>query len=257
MQNKSIKKRVYFASDVHLGYPNIEEARWREKLFVKWLDYIKEDALEIYLVGDIFDFWYEYRKVVPRGFVRFLGKISEITDSGIPVHFFTGNHDMWVSDYLIKETGVILHTNSLTKKIFNKKFYIAHGDGLGRGDFGYKILKKIFTSTSLQFLFSRLHPNFSLWLAHSWSNSSRLKKGLAVESYKDIEHEILYGYAKEILKQEHYNYLVFGHRHLMVNVEIEQNSSYINLGDWITQFSYGVFDGIDFKLLRFKQNESE
>jgi UDP-2,3-diacylglucosamine hydrolase len=251
MQN-NLSKKVYFASDVHLGYPNATQAEWREKLFVKWLDSIKEDALELYLVGDIFDFWYEYKKVVPRGFVRFLGKIAELTDAGIAVHFFTGNHDMWVSDYLTNEVGVILHREAMEQTIFNKKFYIAHGDGLGPGDYGYKILKRIFSSKTLQFLFSRLHPNFSLWLAHGWSNKSRSQKGIIAQSYKKIEDEILYKYSIELLKNKEYDYLVFGHRHLVVNQPIN-DSVYINLGDWITNFSYGVFDGNKFSLLKFEE----
>lgn len=254
MQNNQLNKKIYFASDVHLGHPNIEQAKWRELLFVKWLDEVKDDALEIYLVGDIFDFWYEYKKVVPRGFVRTLGKIAEIVDSGIPVHFFTGNHDIWVTDYLPKELGVILHREPIERTLLGKTFYIAHGDGLGPGDYSYKLLKKVFTSKALQWMFSRLHPNFSLWLAHAWSNSSRNYKGVVAESFNGVEGELLYQHSKKVLETKYYNYLIFGHRHLMINMEIGESSKFVNLGDWITNFSYGVFDGNTFELVKFKED---
>lgn len=245
-------KKIYFASDVHLGHPDIEKARWREKLFVEWLDKIKSDALEVYLVGDIFDFWYEYRKVVPRGFVRTLGKIAELTDSGIPVHFFTGNHDIWVFDYLPSETGVILHREPFETELLGKTFYIAHGDGLGPGDRSYKLLKKVFTSKVLQWMFSRLHPNFSLWLAHSWSNSSRSNKGIVAEKYHGEENELLYKHTLNILNKKRFDYYVYGHRHLMVNEPVGNSSQFILLGDWLYNFSYGVFDGREFLLQRVR-----
>lgn len=245
-------KKIYFASDVHLGHPDIEQARWREHLFVDWLDKIKEDAEELYLVGDIFDFWYEYKKVVPRGFVRTLGKIAELTDAGIPVHFFTGNHDVWVFDYLPAEIGVQVHRGPIERELHGKKFYIAHGDGLGPGDWQYKMLKRIFTSKVLQWLFSRLHPNFSLWLAHSWSNSSRDAKGIQAEKFNGQEKEHMYQHALEVLQNKKFDYFVFGHRHLMLDLPIEQ-SRFINLGDWLYNFSYGVFDGVDFVLKKIDE----
>lgn len=254
MENDLGKKKIYFASDVHLGHPNVEEARWREHLFVKWLDEIKNDAAEIYLVGDIFDFWWEYKKVVPRGFVRTLGKIAEITDAGIPVHFFTGNHDIWVFDYLPSELGVILHREPIEIERSGKSFYIAHGDGLGPGDRAYKMLKKIFTNKILQWLFSRLHPNFALWLAHTWSNSSRQTKGIQAEIFNGEDKELLYQYAKSVVENKPYDYLIFGHRHLMVNMPVGKSSQYINLGDWLYNFSYGVFDGDTFQLLKYKKD---
>lgn len=247
-----MNKKIYFASDVHLGHPTIEKSRWREKLFVEWLDEIKHDASELYLVGDIFDFWYEYRKVVPRGFVRSLGKIAEIADSGIPVHFFTGNHDIWVFDYLPTELGVTVHREPIEKEYNGLKFYIAHGDGLGPGDHSYKLLKKVFTSRTLQWFFSRLHPNFSLWLAHTWSNSSRQSKGIKAEGFMGKEKEYLYQYAEQMLAKKHYDYLIFGHRHLMVNMPVGEKSKYVNLGDWLYNFSYGVFDGNTFELKKFR-----
>lgn len=251
-----MSKNIYFASDVHLGHPTIEKSRWREKLFVEWLDEIKEDAKELYLVGDIFDFWYEYKKVVPRGFVRSLGKIAELVDAGIPVHFFTGNHDIWVFDYLPSELGVQVHRNPIVKEYAGKKFYIGHGDGLGPGDHSYKVLKKIFTSRTLQWFFSRLHPNFSLWLAHTWSNSSRQVKGIKAEGFMGKEKEYLYKYAEQMLEKNNYDYFIFGHRHLMVNMPVGENSKYINLGDWLYNFSYGVFDGNSFELKKYRNKRS-
>ena len=241
------EKKIYFASDVHLGHPTLEKGLWREKLFVKWLDEIKHDAAEIYLVGDIFDFWYEYKRVVPRGFTRTLGKLAEITDSGIPIHFFTGNHDIWVFDYLPNETGVKLYREPLETELFGKSFYIAHGDGLGPGDNSYKLLKKVFTNKFLQWMFSRLHPNFALWLAHSWSNASRDAKGIQAEGFNGEESELLYKHAQQVLEYKHFDYFVFGHRHLMINKPVV-NSTFVNLGDWLYNFSYGVFDGDRFEL---------
>lgn len=241
------KKYIYFASDVHLGFPDIHKGRARELLFAQWLNDIKDKAKEIYLVGDIFDFWYEYKSVVPRGFVRVLGKIAEITDAGIPVHFFTGNHDLWVFDYLSSEIGVKIHRKPLEINLLGKNFYIAHGDGLGPGDNGYKLLKKIFESKILQWLFSRLHPNFAFWIAHDWSKKSRYSKGIIAKEFND-EKEATYLHAKDILKQKSIDYFVFGHRHLLINKTLNEYSSYILLGDWLHHFSYGIFDGNHFEL---------
>lgn len=234
-------EKIYFGSDFHLGFPSFEESLVREKKVVRWLDNIKNDASEIYLLGDIFDYWFEYRKVVPRGFTRFLGKISEITDSGIPVHFFTGNHDIWVFDYLPMETGIILHRKPVEKEYNGLKFYLGHGDGLGPGDRNYKLLKKVFTSKILQWLFARIHPNFSIWFAHKWSHSSRFSK--VNEPFKGEENELLIIYAKEILKKKHFDYFIFGHRHIPVIHPLTKNTTFIYLGDWIDNYSYGVFDG--------------
>ncbi len=245
-------KNIYFASDVHLGHPSIEEGRERELLFAKWLGDIKDKAAEVYLVGDIFDFWYEYKRVVPRGFTRVLGKIAEITDAGIPVHFFTGNHDVWVFDYLAAETGVIVHREPFETELLGKKFYIAHGDGLGPGDKLYKLMKKFFVSRKMQWMFSRLHPNFGLWWAHSWSNSSRHSKGIEPHVFHGEDKELLFLHAKQVLKNEYYDYLVFGHRHLLMNKEVGDGSKFILLGDWLYNFSYGVFDGNKFELKKVK-----
>ncbi len=243
--------KIYFASDFHLGYPDFHRSLSREKKIIRWLDEIKKDAEEIYLLGDIFDFWYEYKKVVPRGFTRFLGKIAEITDSGIKVHFFTGNHDIWIYDYLPQEIGIILHRKAKTMIIGNKKFYIAHGDGLGGFDWKYNILKKIFTNKILQFLFSRLHPNFALFLGQKWS-LSRDTKIVKKDGYLGDDKEFLVLHSKEIQKKEEHNFFIYGHRHFPKKIKISKNSEYFNTGDWISHFSYCVFDGEKMKIKNFE-----
>lgn len=245
-------KKIYFASDIHLGLPNHKESLKREKLFVRWLDEIKTEANEIYLLGDIFDFWFEYKRAIPRGFSRFLGKISEITDSGIPVHFFTGNHDMWIFDYLPKETGVIIHKEPLIKELYGKKFYLAHGDGLGPGDRSYKLLKRIFASKLSQWLFARFHPNWGIWIANTWSSHSRYSRETTPFEGEDKEWLIIY--SKQLLEKEHFDYLVYGHRHYPLDLKLNEKSRYINLGDWLSHFTYAVFDGDTMELKKYPDN---
>ncbi len=249
-------KKIYFASDFHLGIPNYQKSREREKLIIKWLDCIKEDAQEIYLVGDIFDFWFEYKQSVPKGHVRFLAKIAEITDSGIPVHFFTGNHDMWMFDYLPKEIGVSIHRNAISREWNGQKFFIGHGDGLGPGDKFYKFLKLLFNSKLCQWLFARIHPNLGIGIGNSWSNKSRnsnIEKG---QNFLGNEKEWLYIYSKEVLKKEHFDFFIFGHRHLVLDIEIkEKKSRYINLGEWFSGNPYfASFDGEKLNLESVKKD---
>ena len=244
-------KKIYFASDFHLGVPNDEKSLEREKKIVRWLDEAKRDAEEIYLMGDVFDFWFEYRKAVPRGFVRILGKISEITDSGIPVHYFTGNHDMWIFDYLPKETGIKLYRNVVTREINGKKFYLGHGDGLGPGDSGYKFIKKVFRSKLCQWLFARLHPNFGIWMAHYWSRRSRIATGKKDDRYLGDDKEWLVIHCKKILAKENFDYFIFGHRHMPLDIKLSGNSRYINLGEWVNYSTYAVFDGTNLELKTF------
>lgn len=243
-------KKTYFASDIHLGLHPRDDDHAREKKFVRWLSEIMEDAETLYLLGDVFDYWYEYSKVVPRGFVRTLAKLAEFNDQGIPVHFFTGNHDVWVFDYLPKETGVILHRDPYITEIHGKKFLLDHGDGLGPGDFGYKLMKAMFDSKTLQWLFSRLHPNGTIALAQWWSKKSRYAKGV-FEEFKGEEKEFQVLFAKDYLKKEHIDYFVFGHRHIAMDLSLSANSRMINLGEWIFSCHYGVFDGKDLKLLKY------
>jgi len=245
-------KKIYFASDFHLGVPDFESSLIREKRIVRWLDQVSKDADEIFLLGDIFDFWFEYKTVVPRGYTRLLGKLSELTDGGLPIHVFTGNHDMWIFDYLPEETGIILHREPLTREWNGKKVYIGHGDGLGPGDNGYKVIKKVFASKLSQWLFARFHPNFGIGLANFWSKTSRKSHYEEDKIFLGEDKEWLAIYCKELLEKEHFDYFVFGHRHLPLEINLTDQSKYINLGDWITHFTYGVFDGGEFGLEKFE-----
>ncbi len=246
------KKHIYFASDFHLGAPNYEESRIREDRIVRWLDDIKTTAEEIYLVGDLFDFWFEYKKAIPKGFIRLQGKIAELCDSGIPVHVFIGNHDMWMFDYLPHELGVIMHREPIAKTYNGKKFFIGHGDGLGPGDHGYKFIKKVFANPVCQWLFARIHPNLGIGMADYWSGRSRKANRGDDEKYLGDDAEFLVQYCKEHLTKEHVDYFIFGHRHLPLDLHVGENSRYINLGEWINYNTFGVWDGKQMKLEEFK-----
>ena len=246
----SITKKIYFASDFHLGAPNYESSLIREKKIVAWLDSIEDTAQEIFLVGDLFDFWFEYKRAIPKGFVRLQGKIAHLTDKGIPVHVFTGNHDMWIFDYIPKELGVSLYRDPIEREFFGKKYLIGHGDGLGPGDKGYKFIKKVFANKFCQWCFARLHPNFGIWLADKSSRTSRAKTGNDDEKYLGDENEWLVQYCKDTLKEKHYDYFIFGHRHLPLEIEVGDNSKYINLGEWI---NYCTFLEIDENSVTLKE----
>lgn len=247
-------KKIYFASDVHLGAPALQHNREREILFVNWLHRIKEDAEMVFLLGDIFDFWFEYRKVAPQGFVRVLGALAEICDSGIPVHFFTGNHDIWVFDYLPRETGMIIHHEPLKIDLYGKKFFLAHGDDLGETDKKYQFLKKFFHNKLAQWAFAKIHPDLAFRLAHQWSKNSRLSKGIngAIFMGEDKEDQIIF--AKKTLEKEDYDYFVFGHRHLALDFQLTEKSKLFILGDWFNAYTYGVYDGETFRLEKIKNN---
>ena len=241
-------KKIYFLSDFHLGAPNAEASLVREKKIIRFLDNIKADAAEIFIVGDLFDFWYEYKKVVPKGYVRILGKLAELTDAGIPVHFFVGNHDMWMRDYFQKELNIRVYFEPVPFEFSGKKFLIGHGDGLGPGDKGYKFIKKIFRNKAAQWLFGIMPPAMGMGLAHYFSCKSRAQTGMADEIFLGEEKEWLIQYSKDVLKKTHYDYLVFGHRHLPIDFKLSDQSRYINLGDWIKYFSYAVFDESNLEL---------
>ncbi len=245
------EKKIYFASDFHLGIPNNKESSLRETKVVSWLDSIKKDAKEIYLVGDIFDFWFEYKYTVPKGCIRFLGKIAELIDLGVTIHFFTGNHDMWMFNYLKDEFNINIHKEPIIKKINNKTFLIGHGDGLGPGDRKYKFIKRIFSNSLCQWLFARLHPNFAFTIAHNWSRKSREKEMLGELTFLGENKEWLIIYAKEKLKENKINFFIFGHRHLPIEYKLTENSMYMNLGDWINHYTYAVLDGEKLKLEKF------
>jgi UDP-2,3-diacylglucosamine hydrolase len=246
------KKKIYFISDLHLGlYPQSKSLE-REKFVVSWLDEIKSDAAELYMVGDIFDFWHEYKHVVPKGFTRFLGKLTELCDNGTKIYFFTGNHDIWAYGYFKSEFGAEIYKDHLIKEINGIKFFISHGDGIGPGDYGYKLLRKIFTSRILQWFFSRLHPNFALWIGKSWSKNSRYSKGIVAEEFAGEKKELQILFAKQKLKEEHFDIFIFGHRHIPSDIKIGDHSRVINLGDWIYSFTYGELDGKEFELKQFR-----
>ncbi|NNF02413.1 MAG: UDP-2,3-diacylglucosamine diphosphatase [Bacteroidia bacterium] len=246
-----MSKKTYFISDFHLGVPNNKSSLEREKKVITWLEEIEHDAREIYFMGDVFDFWFEYKHVVPKGYVRLLGKIASICDKGIPVHYFTGNHDMWAFDYLPTELGVIMHREPIEVIIDDKKFFLGHGDGLGPGDSGYKFIKKVFSNKVCQWLFARLHPNFGIGLANYWSRKSRAHTA-GEEKYMGDDKEFLVQFCKDKLKDDYFDYFVFGHRHLPLDMKVGETSRYVNLGDWISHYTYAVFDGSELKLESFK-----
>lgn len=246
------EKYIYFASDFHLGAPDYDSSLIREKKIVDWLSHIEATAAEIYLVGDLFDFWFEYKRAVPRGYVRLLGKLAELTDKGIPVHVFTGNHDMWIFDYLPKETGVLLYRAPIERSFYGKDFFIGHGDGLGPGDKGYKFLKKVFANKFSQWCFARLHPNFGIWLADASSRKSRAKSKGEDEKFLGEDREWLIQFCRSELEKRHIDFFIFGHRHLPLDYELSPSSRYINLGEWINYCTYLEVGPESVQLLEWK-----
>jgi UDP-2,3-diacylglucosamine hydrolase len=234
--------KIYFASDFHLGTGSYADIREREDRVVRWLDIIKTDAAEVFLMGDVFDFWFEYKTVIPKGYIRFIGKLAQLTDVGIKLYLFKGNHDMWMFDYFEKELNATIISNELEIERNGKKFYLHHGDGLGPGDAFYKVLKKVFRSKFCQWFFARLHPNLGVGIANMWSKKSRIA-GESNEKRKAIEKEWLVVYSRELLESKFYDYLLFGHRHLPLDIQLNDKSRYINLGEWANYNSYAVFDG--------------
>ncbi len=241
-------KKIYFLSDFHLGAPNVTDSLVREKKVVALLDSIKRDAEIIFIVGDMFDFWYEYKTVVPKGYTRIFGKLAELTDSGIKIEFFVGNHDMWMNGYFEQEFNIPVHHHPKTYQFNNKSFYIGHGDGLGPADHGYKFLKKIFRNPLCNWLFGQLHPSIGMGLANYFSQKSKERTGTSESYFMGENKEWLLMYCQEILTKKHYDYFVFGHRHLPIDFALSNTSRYINIGDWITNFTYASFDGNNVQL---------
>lgn len=264
-------EKIYFLSDFHLGAgyhlakakengvvfpdgvdPMLYASHEVERKLCRWLDSVKQDAKAIYLLGDIFDYWFEYKDVVPRGFTRFLGKVAEMTDSGIEVHFFIGNHDIWVTDYLQKECGMVVHTDTYVGDFMGKKFFLDHGDGLGDDSKSFRFIRSIFHNKFLRWLFAGIHPRWTVGFAHAWSNHSRATGGVA--DYMGEDKEFLIKYAKQKIKEEpDINFFIFGHRHILLDLMITKTSRIVFLGDWMSYFSYAVFDGENLELRLFEE----
>lgn len=244
-------RKIYFASDLHLGFPDRPNSLQRERRFVAWLNSIAADAGQLFLLGDLFDFWFEYQQVVPRGYVRLLGKLAQLSDAGVQLHVFCGNHDQWMTDYLEQELQAVIYRSPQLMTLQGKRMLLAHGDGLGPGDHGYKLLKKLFRNPAARWLFARLHPNFGVWLGQRWSRNNRLLNGEEQAAFLGPEKEWLIQYARARLEQEHVDYFVFGHRHIMLTYELTPRSTLIMLGDWLTHDSYAVMEGGRLQLQQF------
>ncbi|MBC7409401.1 MAG: UDP-2,3-diacylglucosamine diphosphatase [Arcicella sp.] len=251
--NLQKNKKIYFASDFHLGYPDHQTSLVRERKVVAWLDSIKNDAQVVFLVGDIFDFWFEYKNVVPKGFVRLLGKLAELSDAGVEVIIFAGNHDIWMFDYFTKEMGIKVYREfqeyTIQKENHSKNFYVVHGDGLGPGDFGYKYLKKVFESKLSQWAFGWIHPHAGMTLATWWSGSRKDEERINEELKFRGDGEWLWSFAKEQEALKHHDFYIFGHRHLLLDLPVSENSRYINLGQWAyddeNSYHFAVYDGVE------------
>jgi UDP-2,3-diacylglucosamine hydrolase len=244
-------KKIYFASDFHLGVPDLPTTIAREKKLVRWLESIRHDAHSLYLVGDMFDFWFEYRYTVPKGFIRFLGKLAELRDAGLPIYFFTGNHDLWMFDYFKKELDITIYTDPQELKVGAHKILLGHGDGLGPGDRYYKVLKAgLFGNRFFQWMFHWLHPNLGMSMAHRWSKSSRIAN-MEREKFQSDQTEFLFKYCEEMEKKDHHDFYIFGHRHLPLDLKVSGTSRYINLGEWVNYSPYAVYDGKNMELKSF------
>ena len=264
--NLQKNKKIYFASDFHLGYPDHQTSLARERKVVAWLDSIKSDAQVVFLVGDIFDFWFEYKNVVPKGYIRLLGKLAELSDSGIEIIIFAGNHDIWMFDYFTKEMGIKVYREfqeysvSSELQLTNhqspmKTFYIVHGDGLGPGDYGYKYLKKVFESKLSQWAFSWIHPQIGISLATWWSGSRKDEGRIKRELQFRGDNEWLWHFAKEQEALKHHDFYVFGHRHLLLDLSVNNHSRYINLGQWAyddeNSYHFAIFDGEELAVKKY------
>ena len=248
-------KYLYFASDFHLGAPNAEKSLVRERALISWLEQIEDSAHSIFLLGDVFDFWFEYKTVVPKGYIRLLGKLAALSDKGIQIHLFKGNHDMWMFGYLEKECGVKLHRAPIKLKLQGKAIFLGHGDGLGPGDYGYKFLKRLFANRFCQWLFARMHPNFGIGLANFWSRRSRAASNVK-DAFKGEENEWLLQYCREVIQREpDIDYFIFGHRHLLLDIKVNERSRYVNLGDWFTDCNYAVLENGMLELRKFVSPE--
>jgi UDP-2,3-diacylglucosamine hydrolase len=244
-------KKIYFASDFHLGVPDAAASLVREKKIVRWLDTIRHDAQMLFLVGDIFDFWFEYRHAIPKGFIRLQGKLAELSDNGLPIYLFTGNHDMWMFDYFTHELNIPVLRKPVSIRVNGHKFFIGHGDGLGPKDYTYKVLKKVFANKISHWLFARIHPNLGIGVANYWSRKSRIQNTKEDEVFKPGE-EWLVTYCTDMEQHNHHDFYIFGHRHLPLDLQINENSRYVNLGEWVNYCSYAEYDGHNLNLHYFE-----
>jgi len=246
-------KKIYFASDFHLGVPTKEESRKRELRLIDWLNQAEKDAAAIFILGDIFDFWFEYKYTVPKGFTRLLGKLAFIRDGGIPIYFFTGNHDMWMFDYIPDELGIPIFRKPMEFRVNKTTFLIGHGDGLGPGDHTYKLLKKVFENKICQKAFALIPSYIGMGIANIWSRSSRISNIKKDEQFLQ-EKEWLFQFCKVQEKKQHYDYYVFGHRHLPLQMKVNENTEYFNLGEWVNHYTYAVFENNKLVLKEFGKN---
>ncbi len=240
-------KKLFFVSDFHLGVPDREKSNKREKLIIAWLKSIENEAAVLFLLGDVFDFWFEYKHVVPKGFFLLFNQLHRMKEMGIIIHYFTGNHDMWAKDYLPEETGLILHRNCVHFEMNDKLFFIGHGDGLGPGDYGYKFIKEIFANPICQWLFKWIHPDLGIPLANFWSGKSR--GHTTEEKYLGDQKEWLVQYCKEVFSVHPCDFFIFGHRHLIIDKPFAEGFRYLNLGEWFKNGHFAVFDGKELQLL--------
>ena len=244
-------KKLFFASDFHLGAPDFSSSRERQVRIISWLEYIADEAAAIFLVGDVFDFWFEYQEVIPKGQLPFLAKLSQLRDRGIPILFFTGNHDLWMRDYFTTELGIPVYTHPVEIQVEGKKILLGHGDGLGPGDANYKVLKKVFTSPLAQWLFRWVHPDIGVRLARAWSGNSRISNISEDEQRFLGTDEWLWAYCKEVDQAVPHDYYIFGHRHLPLQLPVGTNATYFNLGEWVSQYTYLELSATEVKLLQF------
>jgi len=245
-------QKVYFASDNHLGAPSFKASLPREKKFVAWLDTITADAAALFLMGDLFDFWFEYKTVVPKGFTRTLGKLAELSDAGIPIYYFVGNHDLWMNGYFEEELNIPVFHEPQTLTVGSASFLIGHGDGLGPGDLGFKRMKKVFTNPVSKWFFRWLHPDLGVPFAQYLSVNNKIISGDADAKFLGDDKEWLVQYCKRKLETQHYDYFIFGHRHLPLEIDLNGKSTYVNLGDWVNYFTYAIFDGKKLSLETFE-----
>ena len=251
------RSNIYFISDLHLGMEESPgESREREKIAVQWLESVRKDAAEIWFLGDVFDYWFEYKSVVPRGFTRFLGKLAELSDEGIEIHFFTGNHDIWVFDYLPDEIGMVLHHKPIIREFNGIKFFLGHGDGYSPKDYGYLLIKRLFRSRFLQWCYARIHPNSATAFARWSSRKSRLSHNMLPYLGTEDEDIVLYA-RKRVSEDPSIAFFIFGHRHVAFDVEIDESTRVICLGDWISGFTYALFDGKKMELKKFLEERGE